>query len=137
MLDSQALGTLQALVANEKMTDLLVELIHGAHLKNKKGGLGALKRKVAAAAQQEVAKKERKLMGASKAALRKQGGSSKQSEQQFVQVCTVKRDRRTIEDIEARLRCVAACFVRFPVEKGCVPLDSALYPCKQHACGSG
>ena len=78
------------------MTDLLVELIHGAHLKNKKGGLGALKRKVAAAAAlSEGARKERKVGGASKSDLRKQGGSD-----QFVQVCTVKRDRRTIEDIE-------------------------------------
>ena len=83
-------------MANEKMTDLLVELIHGAHLKNKKGGLGALKRKVAAAAAlSEGARKERKVGGASKSDLRKQGGSD-----QFVQVCTVKRDRRTIEDIE-------------------------------------
>ena len=103
--EEQPLGTLQTLVANEKMTDLLVELIHGAHIKNKKGHpdavRAALKRKAAAA---QVAASSRPVKQATQ--LKKISRSELRNRDQadFIQVCTVKRDRRTVEDIEEEMR---------------------------------
>ena len=88
----QALAAL--LKSNAMMTELLVELIHGAYMRSRKERLKRKKGSPALAAKMEPERPE--VARQSAASLRKRGSA----EMQFKSCAEKKRDRATIEDIE-------------------------------------